>query len=261
MKNISVFYDGYYLRLVIGYYQRTRRQSMDLSALHKFIGAKLEGRVTAARVYQGRSAPDLLDEHTLRQDRYFDTALARAGIQSHIMPLNIKGAEKGVDVWLALDAFECAAMKQSDVIVLVAGDSDYIPLLRKLKLTDVRSLALGWSIPDTDGFRGIGTSQSLMREADQAIAMEAVLNDRRESEGLFVRSAVVLGNTGVVARMSAGYGFISPRKGGPALFFHHSDVKNRQFDEVSVGDAVEFEIGQNHLGECAREVRVMQGGL
>jgi cold shock CspA family protein/uncharacterized LabA/DUF88 family protein len=257
MKNISVFYDGYYLRLVIGYYHRTRKQYLDLTALHGFIGRKLEGRVTGAHIYQGRSLPEYVEEHKLRQERYFDLALAKAGVQSHILPLSSKGTEKGVDVWLALEVFEHALSKRSDVVVLIAGDSDYVPLLRKLKHTDARSVVLGWTIPDSDGFRGIGTSISMLHEADQSIAMEAVLNDRREAEDLFVRSAVFMGNTGVVTRVSAGYGFISPRKGGPELFFHHSDLKNRRFDEVCVGDPVEFEIGANQRGECAKEVRVV----
>ena len=257
MKNISVFYDGYYLRLIIGYYHRVRKQYMDLSALHRFIGRKLEGRVMDAHIYQGRSLPEYGGEYRLRQERYFDLSLAKAGIQSHVLPLSSSGTEKGIDVWLALDVFEHAMSKQCDVVVLIAGDADYVPLLRKLKYTDAKSAVLGWTIPDVDGSHRIGASIVLLREADQAIAMEAVLNDRRESEGLFVRSAVFMGNTGVVTRVNEGYGFISPRKGGPSLFFHCSDLKNRKFDDVRVGDPVEFEIGTNQRGECAREVRVV----
>lgn len=257
MKNISVFYDGYYLQRVIAHYHEVRGQVLDLSALHRFIGGKAGGRVTSAHAYYGRSAPEQMDEQLLHQDRFFDILLARAGILAHILPVNGIGAEKGVDVWLALDIFEHASDGLCDVIALVAGDADYVPLLRKLKNTTTQSMSLGWNIPQTEDRRGIGASQALMAEADQSIAMEAVLDHPRESEGLLARSAVWAGNTGVIARVSEGYGFITPRRGGPALFFHRSALKNRCFDDLCVGDPVEFEIGRNHHGECAMQIRVV----
>jgi cold shock protein len=38
-----------------------------------------------------------------------------------------------------------------------------------------------------------------------------------------------------------GFGFISPQD-GEDVFFHHSSVENRQFENLSVGQAVEFQI-------------------
>ena len=38
-----------------------------------------------------------------------------------------------------------------------------------------------------------------------------------------------------------GFGFISPQE-GEDVFFHHSSVENQQFENLSVGQAVEFQI-------------------
>lgn len=252
MNNISVFYDGYYLQVTLAYYRQTRRKVLDLSALHRFIGQRAEGVVTSAHAYYGRSAPEQMEERHLREDRAFDTLLAKAGVIPHVLPMNALGVEKGVDVWLALDLFEHVRSTACDVVALVSGDADYVPLLRKLKTLGTKSLVLGWNIPGASGM-----SQSLMREADEAVAMEAVLKNYYEAEKLLTSSAALAGNIGVVARLSEGYGFIAPRKGGPNLFFHYKDVKNRRFADLRVGDPVEFELGQNQQGQCARDVRVI----
>lgn len=149
MKNISIFYDGQHLKLALAYYHDTFRKTIDLSALHRFIGRKADGRVISARAYYGRSSPERLDERHLRDDRFFDTLLAKAGILPHVLPVNSLGAEKGVDVWLVLDLFEYVTSTQCDVAVLVSGDADYVPLLRKLKITETKSMVLGWNLPDT----------------------------------------------------------------------------------------------------------------
>lgn len=83
------------------------------------------------------------------------------------------------------------------------------------------------------------------------------MKNPREGVGLLVSSAAFAGNTGVITSLNEGYGFIAPRMGGPALFFHYSDLKNRRFAAVQVEDAVEFELGQNRQGECAKRVRVV----
>ena len=42
------------------------------------------------------------------------------------------GMEKGVDVSLALETLELAIFKQFNILVLIASDGDYVPLVRKL---------------------------------------------------------------------------------------------------------------------------------
>ncbi len=72
-------------------------------------------------------------DNVLYQERVLDDILMRTNVTAHHLPMNGMGKEKGIDVWLALEAFELSIYKSFDLIVLIAGDSDYIPLARKLK--------------------------------------------------------------------------------------------------------------------------------
>ena len=50
-----------------------------------------------------------------------------------------------------------------------------------------------------------------------------------------------------------GFGFIAGDKGD--LFFHHSEVKSGNFDQLQEGDTVEFNVGQGKKGPCATDVK------
>ena len=51
-----------------------------------------------------------------------------------------------------------------------------------------------------------------------------------------------------------GFGFIEGERGD--LFFHHSEVQDGTFDDLSEGQLVDYEIGQGRKGPCATSVRV-----
>ncbi len=77
----------------------------------------------------------------------------------HHLPLSRTGKgnkkkEKGVDVLFALEAYERALQNQFDVVVLIAADGDYIPLVRKLHALGTRVMVLGWDLEhEGDGRR------------------------------------------------------------------------------------------------------------
>ena len=48
MKTISVFYYGHHLKLALADYHETLGKTVDFSALHQFIGRKVDGRVISA---------------------------------------------------------------------------------------------------------------------------------------------------------------------------------------------------------------------
>ncbi|MBI5757596.1 MAG: cold shock domain-containing protein [Planctomycetales bacterium] len=52
-----------------------------------------------------------------------------------------------------------------------------------------------------------------------------------------------------------GFGFIEGDRGD--LFFHHSEVKDVTFEELRVGQTVEFEVGRGEKGPRATSVRVV----
>ena len=51
-----------------------------------------------------------------------------------------------------------------------------------------------------------------------------------------------------------GFGFIGGDKGD--LFFHHSEVQEVSFEELTEGQAVDYEIGEGRKGPCAVNVKV-----
>src|SRR5260370_35913484 len=83
----------------------------------------------------------------LKNDRTFDDVLMRANIATHFYAIDTRQAtpkEFGIDVWLALEAYDLAVHKKFDVLGLVAGDSDYVPLVRKLNSIGTRVMLLAW---------------------------------------------------------------------------------------------------------------------
>ena len=82
----------------------------------------------------------------LYNERLFDDVLMRDGIITHYLPIKTLQSgvkqEKGIDVWLALEAFELSFYKRFNVLVLIASDGDYTPLIRKLNTLRNESHAL-----------------------------------------------------------------------------------------------------------------------
>ena len=61
--------------------------------------------------------------------------------------------------------------------------------------------------------------------------------------------------TGSIQALKNGYGFIVPDQGGPNMFFFHEDVIGADFLDLKIGDRVQYSLGQNDRGSCAKEVR------
>src|SRR5262249_46495342 len=122
LTRIGIFYDGNYLFHVSNYYQyhHDRRARISLSGPHKFIRDEVakaeEGPAASPKRYQivdahyfrGRlRAADAEDMDLLYKERVFDDVLVREGVTTHYLPMSREG-EKGIDVWLALEAFDLA---------------------------------------------------------------------------------------------------------------------------------------------------------
>jgi cold shock CspA family protein len=207
----------------------------------------------------------------------------KENVTTHYLPMNAVGEEKGIDVWLALEAFELSIYKQFNVVVLVAGDSDYIPLVRKLNTLGIRVMALGWSVAydDEGGQGGTRASQMLLSEASNPVLMADVIDGMDALEGeekealsdLFVRrrahdvahaggeavaqpAGEVDGwKVGSIVNLGQGFGFIKPGDGGENLFFHHSAITNADFDVLFKGMEVSYQEGTGQKGPAATKVR------
>lgn len=290
---VGVFYDGNFFAHVSNYYlyQHDRRARISIAGLHEFIRnetAKNEGadarycQIVDAHYFRGRlSAAEAEKRNALLGERAFDDVLMRAGVTTHYLPIGPQG-EKGVDVWLSLEAFELSIYKRFDVVVLVAGDGDFVPLVRKLSTLGTRVLLLGWDFEYTDAegrVRATKTAQSLLEEATYPVLMHQVIDDRslrndRVVNGMFLppaperpremlpaevrpQAAANPGErfAGTVQNLLEGYGFIAPAAGGDNLFFHYKAVSGIEFKDFVIGMAVTYALGRNARGLCAEAVQ------
>ena len=61
--------------------------------------------------------------------------------------------------------------------------------------------------------------------------------------------------TGTIKTLTEkGFGFISREGGEKDLFFHSNDLKGVTFNELKVGDTVNFEVVDGEKGPSAKEV-------
>ncbi len=306
LTRIGMFYDGNFFSHVSNYYHyhHERRLRTSVSGIRKFVQhevAKCEG--TDARVcqivdthyFRGRlRASEAESRDMLYRERVFDDVLVREGVTTHYLPLGPNG-EKGIDVWLALEALELTIHKRFDVVVLVVCDGDFLPLVRKLNTIGARVMVLGWDFKFVDqngNERETRTAQTLLDEVSYPVMMHQIIDDRARRNdglvnGLFVprketfiempsqesaraESTVNLApnssqtrlaidangvSFGTVKRIKDGFGFLIPDGGGADMFFYHSDVEGVDFLDLKVGDRVTYTAGRNEKGPTAKSVR------
>lgn len=295
---VGIFYDGYFFSHVSNYYfyHHERRSRISLTGLHSFLReeiARSEGtearfcRIVESHYFRGRlGAADAQERDVLMKERQFEDVLVREGVVPHYVPLQIDSdgstrREKGIDVWFALEAYEAALLKKLDVIVLVASDSDYVPLVRKLNALGSRVMVLGWDFRFTgqdNEIRETRTSQALLNEVSYPVSMSQVIDDRSRRfdplvKELFVQKGPAIpsinrvdsepipeeiNTPGEIVSIQNGYGFIQPDdETEDDLFFFHLDVMNADFNDLAMGDRVVYEKSTNDRGPCARQVYVL----
>ena len=64
--------------------------------------------------------------------------------------------------------------------------------------------------------------------------------------------------TGTIARLNNGYGFITQEGQDKDLFFHANEVVDARYDDLQEGDTVTFEIEEGPKGPHAIEVAVVE---
>lgn len=301
---MGVVYDGNFFLHVSNYYayHHNRNARISLDGLHAFVRAKvaeLEGTETRycpivdAHYFRGRLPSKIVEERNrLLSERVFEDILIRQNITTHYLPVS-GSAEKGIDVWLALETYELAVLKRYNVIVLIAGDGDFVPLVRKLNALGTRVMLLGWDFryQDENGEeRETRTSQALQAECTYPMMMSDIIDDADSDETLinnlfvtapaFPREAREPRETtrpaysstprtlvtpsvptdddsvyeGNIKRIKDGYGFITAPQLEGDIFFYHTDVLNNEFSNLMEGDPVDFKLGKNEKGITAREI-------
>lgn len=293
LTRIGVFYDGNFFNHVSNYYlyNHPRKARISVAGLHEFIRQQVseaEGtdvrycQIVDSHYFRGRLNAEAAERRgALKGERQFDEILMREGIVSHYLPLGPNG-EKGIDVWLALEAYELAIYKRFDVFVLIAGDGDFLPLIRKLNTIGARVMLLAWDFKFTDQNnqeRETRTAQSLLDEATYPMMMHQLIDDRSKKNdvmlaNLFVQprpepaahvaTAAVATQAkrevqeGQIQNLKEGYGFIAPSAGGNGIFFHRSHLQDADFNDLEVGMKVRYIAGENEKGPCALGIELVE---
>jgi len=280
---IGVFYDGNFLLHASNYYNYIHpvKRRLSLGGLHNFIRhrvAEEEGiepskcQIAQAHYFRGRlnAAEAAQRGNQLYNDRVFDDILMSEGIQPHYLPLrNLQGKkeERGIDVWLSLEAYELAMTGRIDTVVLIVSDIDYTPLMRKLTGLGLRIMLLSWEFEyvNDDGVKMVTkTSHELLSLATYPVAMHDVINYGVQQNNPLISEMFVAPDpsrqareqtfeTSEILSLKNGFGFIKYPNNN--LFFHYQDVVG-EFADLNVGDPVEFTIEQNQQKQdVAKNVR------
>ena len=280
---IGVFYDGNFLLHASNYYNYIHpvKRRLSLGGLHNFIRhrvAEEEGiepskcQIAQAHYFRGRlnAAEAAQRGNQLYNDRVFDDILMSEGIQPHYLPLRKlqgKKEERGIDVWLSLEAYELAMTGRIDTVVLIVSDTDYTPLMRKLTGLGLRIMLLSWEFEyvNDDGVKMVTkTSHELLSLATYPVAMHDVINYGVQQNNPLISEMFVAPDpsrqareqtfeTSEILSLKNGFGFIKYPNNN--LFFHYQDVVG-EFADLNVGDPVEFTIEQNQQKQdVAKNVR------
>ena len=298
LTRIGIFYDGNYFYHVSNYYcyGHPRKSRLSIPGIHEFIKryVSLQENTSPAfcqivdcHYFRGRlPAQEANERQILLNERIFDDILMREGIVTHYLPITRNG-EKGVDVSLALEALELTLFKKFNVVVLIASDGDYIPLVRKLNSLGTRVMVLGWDFEYTDdngNTRYTSTSSRLLNEAAYPLRMHDFINGTKRypdisPDLLFVNGSRdnypepeesyedvpepnpafsgAVRKRGRIVQLKGGYGFISTDVPGKNLFFYTEQLRNCDFNDLMIGDLMEYEPGFNDRGECCKNIELI----
>lgn len=207
LTRIAVFYDGTYYMKISNYYkhQHAKQQHLTFTGVHEYIRYKVAEKehrdvafcqIVESHFFRGRfSLSSAQGKGTLETDRFIDQMLMYAGIVTHYYPMNehtTPPQEKGIDVWLSLEAYDLAVHKKFDVLVLLAGDQDFVPLVRKVNGIGTRVMLVGVDVKWTQNGieKGQSVSQALLDEVSYPIMLHSEIDSKtargdRLIEGLF----------------------------------------------------------------------------
>jgi cold shock CspA family protein/uncharacterized LabA/DUF88 family protein len=280
---LGIFYDGYYFYKISNYYkyEHEKKSRISISGLHEFIRNEVaimtnmdmrQCQIIDAHYFKGRSSARELGEK-VQSERAFEDILMRENIVTHYLPLryneNNVAHEKGIDVWLALEAYELAIYKHFDILVLVAGDGDYVPLVRKLHTLGAQVMLISWDFTfhnENGDIVETKTSRQLLEEVFYPVLMSQridqnnntyiknlfvperyndrlpALFDTKNDSGSAEKPEEITEYVSTIISINVnGFGFIRDEERNN-IFFHYSTVTNRDFAELQTGMKVKYTV-------------------
>ncbi|MDR2807598.1 MAG: NYN domain-containing protein [Spirochaetaceae bacterium] len=156
-RKIGLFFDGRYFYIMYNYYYK-QYKTLNIDKFIDFIRYEISSELKISM-----DQCEINDIHFFiggiareESEKHLEEALMKARIGNNIhrsaLRQNTKGfyQEKGVDVNLALEAQEGALHKKYDILVLVTGDSDFVPLVSKIKELNIPVYGVCWDNSETD---------------------------------------------------------------------------------------------------------------
>lgn len=256
MTKIGVYYDGNYFLHVSNYYNydHPRKRRLSVTGLHNFIiyeVAKMEDsspdlcRIVDAHYFRGRlSAQEAYQRgQVIYWDRVFDDILMSAGVSTHYSIQKTQSGrreDKGIDVSLALEALDQSIHRKLDIVVLIAGDGDYVPLVRKLNALGTRVMILSWDFEftsDSGSTMITRTSQDLLEEASYPVPMHEIINGRIKNKPELVDSIFVASNNSADRRQSHP-DFTGGTSDSPLIDPHNKEVVYEEPLQGEIGEVM-----------------------
>jgi len=210
IKKIGLFIDGTFFLKVNSYYRyhHERKSTINFNGLAEFLRdeiSKLENsekrfcQMVETHWFRGRYSTSQLEKKypdesyrltQMTNERRIDDIFMYEGITTHSYPLLVDSRtgdaeEKGIDVWFSLETYEITLLKKLDVVVVIAGDTDYVPLIKKINSHGSRVMVLGWDFSyESTSSAGRSykvttrTSQALLDECVYPLMMDKRIDDR-----------------------------------------------------------------------------------
>lgn len=251
LTRIGIFYDGSFFARVSEYYRYRHERGtwISIAGLHDFVRDEVAKReqtdaryckIVEAHYFRGRFPAEVAAEreNALLRERRFEDVLIRAGVTPHFLIMRSgetrsgeastpAAREKGIDVWLALEAYELALRQHLNVVVLVTGDGDFLQLVRKLSTNGTRIMVTAWDLQPSANVPGTRTAQVLLDAATYPVMMDAIINDRARRHdplvnNLFVHPALSNATQGGSERISSRSG---PDSDGLIRAANHDQAK------------------------------------
>ncbi|MEZ4103079.1 MAG: NYN domain-containing protein [Candidatus Paceibacterota bacterium] len=255
----ALLIDGTYFYIINNYYGSVSRhkRSFEIPLLiqyfQKVIAKALKEKVDDIEFLHGHLYIGVRDSEINRFQSEEMVEYGDAGIVTHVSPLithpDGKSREKGVDTSLVADGTEWISRDEIDVLVLIAGDADFIPLVRKSKKFKKNIFLFYWNINlGKDYKEDISTSGKLVEELEMtpeqkcvslAINMERVIEKKKPNifkQGLgFVHKGTILGKRGSQILIR------------PSSYGDTKEYTEKEGEGFTVGQSVKYRIEEGEI--------------
>ena len=182
-KSIGVFIDGGYFAKINEALHEQISMNISMNKFFKFVREEVarihnipveECIITENHYFRGRyRVNDANNKKLLFSERKFEDSLIENDVifhYKHLREIDGNVIEKGIDVWYALEAYELAAIRKFDYVVLITGDADHEMLARKLKALKTHVILLTWDPANT-----ASTSRFLKEEVCEHYDMNTLI--------------------------------------------------------------------------------------